>query len=1433
MLDLAFKNKYLIIVLALLIAVISTVVIQRLPVDILPNYKTSAVQVLTLYPGMPAEVMEKDITSRIERWTGQANGIERQESKSLIGVSIVKNFFREEIDPNTALSQVTSLAMSDLYYLPPGTVPPMVMPYDPTASTPLSLLAVSSDSLSEKELYDIAYFQLRNLLGSVQGIIAPAVYGGKLRRIYMYVYPDKLQAYNLSQTDVVDAVQRNNVMIPTGDVNIGNLNYSVNANGMLSKVEDFNNIVIKMGNNGAPIFLKDIGYAKDASAIQTNVVHINGKRQVYIPIYKRTGANTIAAVEAVKGKLAELKTRLPKAVNLDVILDQSVYVRHSINGLLKEGLIGLLLVSLALLLFLGNFRATFIVALSIPLSVMFAFIGLYFTGDTINSMTLGGLALVIGLLVDDSIVVLENIDKHLKMGKTPSEAAFDGAKEVAMPVLVTTLTIIIVFFPIIFLTGISKFLFTPLAIVVSLAMIGSRFISMTLVPIMAAAFFKSHSIEHQPKGVLGAFDKGISILTNRYVRTMDNVLRRRWQILGATGILFFISLWGFSKIGTELFPKMDVGQISIDVRMESGTRIEKTEETITKIEKFLQQEIGEDFKIIISNIGVLNDWPAAYTPNSGTQDATIAIQLKEGYKTKTATYVQNLRPKLKTQFPGVQFVFNTGGIVTTALNFGLPSPIDIQITGNDLHKSHEIAVKVRDMVQRINNTEDVRIQQRYDHPEIKVDIDRTKAAQMGINADEVVKNIVSALNSSVNFKPSFWIDEKNGNHYFVGVTYPEIELDNPQSVENISLKGTNGQTTLLKNIAKTSLTSAPIEINHLNIQRVTDVFANVEGRDIGSVAADIESKLDTLRKNLPEGYKIAIRGEVQSMNEGFSNLGLGLLLAILLVYLVIVPLLRSFKLPLIIIAVIPLGLMGVTAMLLATNTYLNIQSMMGIIMMVGISVAYSNLLVDKMNNLFKKGKPLVDAIKEGIANRFRPILMTSIVAILALLPMALGYETGGEANVPLARAIIGGVLTATLLSLFVVPVLFFIFNKKTDNKMNVNSLYFIPFILLLMSSCGNGNKQETHTSETRNTPSVLTAFPQTHQFNAAMQLTGIAKPNQIVKVFALTNGFLQQLKADIGDFVKEGQTIAVLENPELLREKEKWEADLKGKQVLYFKLKQSPELTPIGSMLKERQSFYERLESIYQKTPQLTTITDVEKAKADYENIRAKLNEETERAEADYETAKARLNGLLSQINYLTVKAPFSGVVTNRFVDKGAVLQNALNNPNAMPLFEIQNLQPIRLSVEVPETDAVLVDKTTKAEITFPELPNVRYALQVSRMAYGLNETTRTMSVEIDLPNKDLKIRPGMYAKVSFNRSGHKEALSVPSEALGNIKGQSFLYVVKDNLVKKVVVTTGVRDEKFTEIINADLKSTDAVVIKGKEFCSEGATVQAQSSTNQ
>jgi len=1028
MITLSFKNPYLTIVLAMVVLVISYVAILQLPIDILPQFKTSAVQVLTLYPGMPAEVVEKDITSRIERWTGQSEGIVMQESKSIIGASIVRDHFREDIDPNTAMSHVTSYAMSDQYYLPPGTLPPMVMPYDPTASIPLALLAVSSDTKTGKELYDISYFSLRNMLGGIQGIVAPAVYGGKLRRIYIYVYPDKLEALGLSATDVMRAIQKSNTMIPTGFANIGQLNYNVNAGGLIKEVDDFNHIVVKY-QDGAPVFVEDIGYAADAGAIQTNIVRINGKRQVYVPIYKRPGANTIAAVEGVKASLRRLQERLPKDVKLNVIFDQSVYVRKAIAGLTNAGIGGLLLITLVLIVFLGNARAVFIVAISLPLSVLVGFIGLYVSGQSINSMTLGGIALALGLLVDNAIVVLENTDRHIKMGKTASRAAMEAAKEVAMPVLASSLVIVVVFFPLIFLSGISKYLFTPLAISVSFAIAGSYLFSMSLIPIMAARLFKGRASKTITDASPGRFERSFAQFSQGYEKLLRRIFPLKWALLGAMVALLLLSLWMGTKLGYELFPQVDVGQLEIQARFEPGTRLEKTEEEMAAIESHIKEETGKDLNMLVSNIGVFYDWPAAYTPNSGSQDAFIKVQLREGHERSTFELARLLRQRLTTQFPGVEFSFHTGGMVTAALNYGLPSPIDIQIKGNDLYVANELAQNIRNKVRQVPGTRDVRILQRLNQPQLDIHIDRIKAAEMGVHAEEAVKNIVSGLNSSTVFAKSFWIDERNGNHYFVGVTYPEHIIDSEQSIRNVTVSSeTQDQAVPVRNFARFQHTTAPTEVNHHNLTRVTNVYVNVDGRDIGSVSEDIRRIID--QSDIPEGYEIVIRGEIERMQQSFANLGLGLVLAIILVYLIIVPLFRSFRQPLIILISVPLGLIGVVATLGATGTYLNIQSLMGGILMVGISVAYGNLLIDRINQLHRQGLPLEEAIGQGASQRLKPVMMTMLTTVLGLLPMALGLQSGSEANVPLARAVIGGVLAATFLTFLVIPVLYYLLSTK-------------------------------------------------------------------------------------------------------------------------------------------------------------------------------------------------------------------------------------------------------------------------------------------------------------------------------------------------------------------------------------------------------------------
>ncbi|TAK49353.1 MAG: efflux RND transporter permease subunit [Saprospiraceae bacterium] len=1033
MIKTSFRNPYLVLVFAIAVAVLAAVLIPRMPVDILPQFKKSAMQIITLYPGMPAEVVEKDITSRMERWTGQSPGIEKQLSKSIMGVSIVTNFYGEDVDPAEAMANSSSYATSDMYYQPPGTLPPMVQPFDPTASKPLMLLTASSDTKSGTELYDVAYFSLRQMLSGVKGIIAPAAYGGTLRRIYIYVDPAKLEALGISQTQVNDAIQTNTTMIPSGIAKIGGINYGIDAKGMIVSVEDFNDIVITY-KNGNPIFIKDVGRAADANAIQTNIARVDGREQVYLPIFKRPGANTIAAVNAVKEALPKLRERLPEDVKLGVIFDQSSYVRNAISGLANAGLGGLALVVLVLLLFLGNVRSALIVSISLPLSVLFAFIVLYATGQAINSITLGGLALALGLLVDNSIVVLENIDRHLQMGKSKKTAAMDATLEVATPVLASTLVIIAVFFPVMFLTGMAKFLFSPLAITVAGAMVGSYLFSLTLVPLAAALGKEVTPLEVTPfKKVspLARFQKIIENARRRYQRSLEKTLQRRRAVLLGAAALFAGSLFVLFNLGYELFPQSDVGQMEISVRMESGTPLDKANETIAAMEQVVRQETGDDLEQIISNIGVFYDLPAAYTPNSGTQDAFIGVQLKEGHAVSIFDYASRLRQKLNRQFPGIEISFNTGGMITAALNEGKPSPIEVQVKGNDLKVLRQIAERIRDTIAPLPAARDVRILQRIDQPAKNIDIDRIKAAELGVEPVDAIKNVVSALNSSATFDKAFWIDEKNGNHYFVGVTYPEFQIDNEHVLENVTVgSSTHDEPAPFRNFSKISETTNPVEVNHHNLTREFNVYVNVDPDsyrgDIGSVSAKIQKRLDAM--DFPKGYEVNFQGEIATMTSSFGDLGLGLGLAVVLAFLIIVPLFRSFVQPLVIIFTFPLGIIGVALLMWATGTNLSIQSMMGIIMMVGIAVSYGNILVDRINALVTEGLPVGEAIVSGCGDRFRPVLMTAGTTIFGLLPTALAPITigseGSEANVPLAVAVIGGTFMATVLTLWVIPVLY-------------------------------------------------------------------------------------------------------------------------------------------------------------------------------------------------------------------------------------------------------------------------------------------------------------------------------------------------------------------------------------------------------------------------
>jgi multidrug efflux pump subunit AcrB len=1053
------KLPYLVMVGALMLTVLGIISYKKLPADLLPTFNTPAVQVVTFYPGMPPEVMERDIMSRLERWTGQSVGIEHQEAKAMLGVSIVKDFFREDISLDTAMSQVTSYAVSDMFYLPPGTIPPMVMPFDPTASVPLCLVTVSSETMTEKELYDVAYFELRNRLQSISGVIAPAVYGGKLRRILAYVDPEKLAARGLSPMDVVNALHEQSVFVPAGNMKAGETDYQIFANAMPPKVEQLNDIPIGV-HEGRTVFLRDVARAQDSSQIQSNIVRINGRRQVYIPIYRQPGANTVEIVDAIRSRLSQINARLremdEKAADLvlEVNLDQSVYVRESIGGLQLAGLAGALLAGLVVLLFLRSLRSTLIVALAIPLALLAAFTGLFFTDQTINAMTLGGLALAVGILVDQSIVVLENVVRHRHMGKAAFEAAVDGTREVAGPIVVSTLTFVVVFYPIVFLSGMARFLFTPLALAATFAIFSSLVLSVTLLPSYCARFLKV------PKQATseGAFAKS-------YGSLVDAMIKARWFVVpialaGTLGAGFLMS-----RLGTELFPPVDADQFQITVRLPSGTRIEETEKLVAGVEQVILEEVGDadpeypkvekqpdsNTRMIISNIGVLMDWPAAYTPNTGPMDAFVLVQLK-GKSGKPGVFetVNRLRKRLNDQYPTAEFAFDTGGMLTAALNFGEPSPIHFQVMGSSLETLDEISRRIAADIEYVDGIADVRVMQRIDYPTIEFEIDRPKARLLGITVEDIMHNLVTATNSSINFKPAFWIDQRNGNHYFIGAQYAETDHVSIDTLLDIPVSTGHGTTVPLRSLATVRRGHGPNYVSHYNITRVFDVYANIDGsRTVGEVVGDAEETLerdealglavseakgsrDSYTVNGPDyegrGYTMAAAGEVQTMRDSFGQFLSGLLIALVLVYLVMVAQFRSFLDPLMILLTVPLGFIGVAVTLYSTGSGLNIQSLMGIIMMVGIVVEYGIVLVDFANRRLADGATVTDAIVEAARVRLRPLLMTSLTTVLALMPMALGYG-GGEANVPLARAIVGGVVGAAGLTLFVLPCFYVIIKR--------------------------------------------------------------------------------------------------------------------------------------------------------------------------------------------------------------------------------------------------------------------------------------------------------------------------------------------------------------------------------------------------------------------
>jgi HAE1 family hydrophobic/amphiphilic exporter-1 len=1040
----AIRLPYLIIVICLITCVVGVTSLVRMPVDLFPPIKIPVVVVATFFNGMPPEQIETDITGRFERFFTLASGVDHIESRSLPGVSLIKIYFQPGFNADSAVTSIANLAMADLRKLPPGTLPPVVLQFD-ASSLPVCLITLKGEGLNEAKLRDLGQFDVRNQVASVPGASVPQPFGGRYRQIMVYVDPLKLEAHQLSVMDVVRTVNEANLILPAGDVKIGPYDYNLYVNSQINDMKDINQVPLKTIGN-ASVLVGDVGHAEDGSEIQYNVVRVDGQPSVYLPVLKQGGdANTIAVVDGIKDAVAHLFD-MPKQLVTKVVFDQSVFVRNAIENLIHEGLIGLVLTGLMILVFLGSVRATLAVFLSIPLSALAAFIALSMGNSTINAMILGGLALAFSRLIDNSVVVLENIFRHMELGEAPEVAAERGGREVALPVLAATLATVIVFFPVIFLYGVSKFLFMALASSVILSLFASYVVAMTVVPLFCAKLIRGHQEQKeignseigQPKsyGWLQRFNHWFNhkfnLMLDRYEGWLKlALLRPLATVLGITGI-FILSLALYPLIGEAYFPRTDPSQFVINLKAATGTRIEFTDQLVQQVEQIVRETVStNDLRIIVSNIGVTPGFSSIYTPNSGPHTAFVQVGLNAGHHLSSFQYMDLVRAKLKRDLPQVAAYFQTGGLVDAILNLGMPAPLDIQVTGNDMDSTHKIAADLAQKATVLPGVSDVLVPQDVDYPALQLDIDRLRTAELGLNEKEVVGDVITALTSDQMIAPSYWVDPRSGNDYFLTVQYPEGFVKNFADLASIPLRGANSPVpTRLDTVSAISHRTSPTEVDHYQLRREMDVYVSPTAEDLGKVLKGVQKIVADLQ--LPSNVRIVVRGSAHAMQVSFRSFGLGLILATVLVYLILVAQFKSFLDPMLILLAVPTGLTGVLIILFATGTTLNIMSLMGVVMMVGIVVSNSILIVEFTNRLRAEGRPLREAVSLACRVRLRPVLMTSLATLMGLIPMALKLGTGSEAYAPLARAIIGGLAVSVVLTVFIVPCAYFILYHRQE-----------------------------------------------------------------------------------------------------------------------------------------------------------------------------------------------------------------------------------------------------------------------------------------------------------------------------------------------------------------------------------------------------------------
>ena len=1076
----SIRNPYLIIVICLVLLVIGVTGIARMPVDLFPPIHLPEVVVATFYSGMPPEDIETDITDPLERFFTLAAGVDHMESRSLLGVSIIKVYFQPGTSPDADVTQLSNLALADLKRLPPGTLPPVVLKFD-ASSLPVALVTVKGPNLNETQLHDYAQFQIRNQIAVVPGAEIPGVFGGTYRQIMVYVDPYKLSSRQLSPMDVVNAVNNSNLILPAGDVKMGPYDYFVYSNSLVDSMEQLGNVPLKV-NGHSWVTVNDVGKAEDAHGVQTNIVRIDGQRSAYIPIMKQGGdTNTIAVVNGVRELIKHLYD-IPKEMATSIVFDQSVYVKEAINTVLHEGILGLILTSLMILIFLGSFRATSAVLLSIPLSALAAFVVIALMGSTINTMILGGMALAFSRVIDNSVISLENIYRHLELGAAPRVAAEVGGTEVNLAVLAATLVDVVDFFPVVFLYGVAKYLFSALALAFCLSLLASFVVAMTVIPLFCSRFLKAvphtkqehKEYEIEPtvpksRSWMHRFNAWFNEQFNRLLDFYESWVRRALKRPGLTVALlsgvFVASLAIYPLMGLAFFPKTDAGQFTINLKVPTGTRIEVTDQHVAKVEDLIRNSMeGKDLKRIVSNIGVVPDFSSLYTTNSGPYTATVQVQLNDKHKLSSFEYMERVHDRMEKQMPEIRPFFSSGSMVDAILNTGKAAPIDVQVSSPNLDQIYSIAQSLAARIRDIHGVGQVYVPQDMNYPALRLDVDRVHAGELGLTQKDVVDNVITALNSNYMIAPNYWVDRKSGNDYYLTVQFFEkgdAAIHNMADLGQIPLRspgnllgglncGPSGvppkpggqtawtcgsqthSTTVLNNVVNVQQVQTPTEVDHYQIQRVVDIYVTPRGEDLQRVTSAIRGIL--AKTNFPGNVRVNLRGMVEGMEASFKSFAFGFLISFLLLFLILTAQFKSFIDPFLIMLAIPMGFVGVLIILPLTGATLNVMSLMGVLMLVGIADSNSILIVDFAHNLEKQGLSPADAVITACRVRLRPILMTSLATIMGMIPMALKLGTGAEQYSPMAKAIIGGLTSSVVLTVFIVPAAYLLIYGRRNRQ---------------------------------------------------------------------------------------------------------------------------------------------------------------------------------------------------------------------------------------------------------------------------------------------------------------------------------------------------------------------------------------------------------------